>query len=293
MMNDEELLAGVPDYISVGSMLKATPAMEAGERICYFEASDESLDVQNEVVAAKALAESADYFLRYGNIDIDHFTMIGAKAGIPDYPLYEIGRPVDVRQRDGRTFVKAQIYSGTGRAAERANQFWSSLTEINPPARWYPSVGGAVLQKSVEIDPDTKMRKAIIKKVRWSNIGVSKTPVNQNVPNCATMPIGAFAKSMTAAGLDLSKALTAGYGTDAAALTGGSALRKQSLHGARDYSRMREFVAAAIRDDRIKAPFASSIMSFAVDEFGLSEDEAAEFTERLMRDISRHIRRKQ
>ena len=54
---------------------------------------------------------------------------------------------------------------------------------------------------------------------------------------------------------------------------------------------MRESTAAAIRDGRIKSPAADSIMSFAATEFGLSLDEAAGFTERLMRDIYRNIRR--
>lgn len=297
MMHDDELLCGLPDYISVGGMLKATPATEGGERFCYFEASNEGVDQQNEVVAAKALADSAGYFLRYGNIDIDHFTLLGkpnpAKgyAGIPNYEHFEIGRPVDVRQRDGVTFVKAQIYSGSGPAVEKANDFWSSLVDVTPPKRWYPSVGGAVLEKAVEIDSKTQMRKAIIKRVRWNNIGVSKTPVNQHVGNCATMPLGAFAKAMGPGGLDLAKALEAGYGTDSATLSGGGALRRQSLDGAQ-YSRLREQVCAAIRDGRIHTPAADAISAFVATHFGLSLDEAAGFTERLMRDIHRDLKRK-
>lgn len=293
-MNDDKLLSSVPDYISIGSLLKANPVTEGGQRIVYFEASNEGLDQQGEVVAAKALSDSADYFKRYGNIDIDHFTLIGAKAGIPDYPMYEIGRPVDVKQRDGTTFVKAEIYSGSGPAAERANQFWSSLTEINPPARWYPSVGGSVLEKSIEIDPATKLRKAIIKKVRWNNIGVSKTPVNQHVATCATVPVGAFAKSFNAAcgGFDFAKAITADYGVDAAAMTGGAALRKQSLHGAPiHYFDARDRVSKALLDKKC-GPNASEIMSFARKEFGMSLDESAEFCERFMRDIHSNLKRR-
>ena len=202
MREDESLLATCPDVISIGSMLKASPVTEGGQRFIYFEASNEGRDIQNEVVAAKALGESKDYFLRYGNIDLDHYTLIGAKLGIPDYPSYEIGRPVDVGQTGKSTFVKAQVYSGDGPAAAKANLVWSSLTDVNPPARWYPSVAGSVLDKAIEVDPETKGRKVIIKAVRWSNVGLSKTPVNQHVPVCATVPIGMFAKCLVAGGID-------------------------------------------------------------------------------------------
>ena len=192
---DRDLLAAVPSYLSISQMLKASPVVEGGDRFIYLEASNEALDQQGEVVLAKALADSASYYLKFGNLDIDHYTQIGAKAGIPNYELFEIGRPVDVAVRDGSTFVKGQVYSGTGPAAERANSFWSSLTELSPPARWYPSVGGSVAAKSVVIDPLTKAKRAVIQKVRWTNIGFSKTPVNANLATVSTVPFGALAKS--------------------------------------------------------------------------------------------------
>lgn len=273
-------------------MLKATPQIDGGQRIVYFEASNEGLDQQGEVIAAKALAESAEYFKRYGNIDIDHYTLIGkpnaeqGRPGIPGCELYEIGRPLDVRQTGGTTFVKSEIYSGTGPAAQRANDFWSSITELNPPQRWYPSVGGSVLAKSVELDKNG-MRKAIVKKVRWNNIGVSKTPVNQHVGTCATIPLGAFAKSWTSAGLDFAKALEAGYGTDAAALSGGAAMRKQSLDGVvQSYFDFRNKLAGSMREGAAgKNPGARELVAFAGKQFGLSPDQAAEWCERFMRDL--------
>ena len=54
MKDDAQLLAGIPEFLSIGSMLKATPHMDGGQRIVYFEASNEGLDQQNEVIAAKA-----------------------------------------------------------------------------------------------------------------------------------------------------------------------------------------------------------------------------------------------
>ncbi|SDY38964.1 hypothetical protein [Nitrosomonas sp. Nm58] len=300
-MNDAEILAATPDYISIGSMLKATPAMESGQRLIYLEASNEALDQQNEVVLQKALKDSADWFLRYGNLDIDHFSLIGkpnpAKgyAGIPDYQNYEIGRPLDVRFDGAKTFVKGEIYSGQGAAAEQANQFWESLTEIQPPARWYPSVGGSIMEKAVELDANTQARKTVIRKVRWSNIGFSKTPVNPAVPTVATVPIGVLVKSWGASGLDIAKALEAGYGTDSAQLSGGAALRKQSLHGNPiGYFELRNRLSEALHKGSLgKNPGIRDLIAHCTQKFGLSRDEAAECVERFMRDLKRGLKNRQ
>ena len=286
-MEDRELLANCPDYLSIGAMLKANPQTEGGRRFIYFEASNEALDQQNEVVMQKALRDSADWFLKFGNIDIDHYTLIGAKAGIPDYTMYEIGRPVDVSFSGSRTMVKAEIYAGSGPAAERANQVWSSLTEITPCAQWYPSVGGSVMEKSIEIDGKTGMKKAMIKKVRWSNIGISKTPVNHTVSTVATMPLATMAKSWGVGGLDFAKALEAGYGTDSAALAGGAALRKQSLEGKPvSYFDFRNKLSGALRSGAMgKNPGAQELVAHSNKMFGLSLSDAAEYVERFYRDL--------
>lgn len=300
MQNDAQLLAGIPEYLSIGNMLKATPHMDGGQRIVYFEASNEGVDQQDEVIAAKALAESAEYFKRYGNIDIDHYTLLGkpdaqrGRPGIPGCELYEIGRPLDVRQDGKTTFVKAEIYSGAGPAAQRANDFWSSITDLNPPQRWYPSVGGSVLAKSVEVDAKTGLRKAIVSKVRWNNIGVSKTPVNQHVGTCATIPLGAFAKSWGASGLDFAKALESGYGTDSASLAGGGALRQQSLdHKIHSYFDFRNKLAEQMSSGgTAKNPGARELIEHAAKQFSLAPDRAAEWVERFMRDLKNGLNKR-
>jgi hypothetical protein len=289
---DRGLLDAVPSYLSITQMLKASPVVEGVDRFIYLEASNESLDQQNEIVLAKALEDSAAYYLKFGNLDIDHFTQIGAKAGIPNYELFEIGRPVDVAVRDGTTFVKGQIYSGSGPAAERANSFWSSLTELNPPARWYPSVGGSVIAKSVIIDPETKAKRAVINKVRWSNIGFSKMPVNANLATVSTLPFGALAKSLCAEGFDFMKAIEAGYGTDSAALSGGGALRKQSLESnLLSYWDFRDHLAEAIRKKRVSGAKPAELVNFARKQFGMPADTAAASVERFLSDLQRGLKR--
>jgi hypothetical protein len=290
--DDNALMDALPSYLSISNMLKATPVVEGGDRFIYLEASNEGLDLQGEVVLAKALAESADYYLKFGNIDIDHFTKIGAKAGIPSYEGYEIGRPVEVRAKEGATFVKGQIFSGDGPAAVQANLFWSSLVDLNPPARWYPSVGGAVLEKGMSIDPVTKSKRAVISKVRWSNIGFSKTPVNPHLATVSTVPFGALAKSWGPCGFDLTKALEAGYGTDAAALVGGGALRRQSLDsGVLSYWDFRDQFAESIRSKQVGSMQPANLVRFAQDAFGLAKARASDYVTRFLGDLNRAMKK--
>ena len=299
--SDQALLDASPSFLSIGDLFKATPATEGAQRFVYMEASNESRDLQDEVILQKALQQSAEYFLKFGNIDLDHYTQIGrpnpAKGypGIPNYEAFEIGRPVDVRIDGSRTFVKAHIASGAGPAAEKANYFWSSIADLDPPKRWYPSVGGAVLEKALSIDPSTGAKYPVITKVRWGNIGMSLTPVNADVPEVSCVPIGVLAKSWGAAGLDLRKSLQAGgQGSDVADFTGGAALGKQSLdkgiqQGVLSYWDFRDRFAHAIHSGEMKTGDASNMVREAGSRFGLSTTEAADYVERFLDDLKRGL----
>ena len=284
-MHDADLLAAIPDHISLGSMLKATPSEEGGERILYIEASNEDVDHQNEVVLQKALAESAGYFLRHGNIDLSHYTILGPKSGIPNFMEYEIGKPVDVSINGRQTFVKAQLYQGESPMAKNANMVWDSLTRQFPPSRWYPSVGGSVLEKSVKLDPKTGDKIAVVSAVRWNNIALDRCPVNRTVPEVSTVPVGVFAKSL--GGFVIAKALEASYATDAAGKVGGAAFGAQSLdQGVHSYFDFRERISDALVKRRAKAR-SRDITMYAMNQLGLSADEAAEWVERFLHDLSR------
>jgi len=290
-MDDQALLNACPEFISVGGLLKATPATEGDARIMYFEASNEDVDHQNEIVLQKALTDSAEYFKRHGNIDLSHFTLLGPKQGIPDYMTYEIGKPVDVRVGGKSTFVKAELYRGDSPMAKNANLVWDSVTKQRPASRWYPSVGGAVLSKSIQFNPDTKSNVAVVDKVRWSNIALDRTPVNRTVPVASLVPIGTFAKSLNGF---IFKTLTAGYGTDSVDLAGAAAMRKQSLDGATaNYFDFRNKLAERMRDRSVgNNPGSAELVQYCAKNFGLSRDEAAEWVERFMRDIKTGLSRR-
>lgn len=290
-MEDTDLLSSLPDFVSFGTMMKASPVEEAGERFVYVEASKESRDQQGEIVLAKALQESASIFKKFGVVDIDHKSMpaVAKRNQIDNPDEWIVGLPVDVRFRDGTTFVKAQLRKGDSPLAARANQVWEGLTKISPPNRYYASVGGSVLGRDVRIDPVTKEKVAVITKTRWDNLALSLQPVNPDLSPAATTPVGVFAKSLNGF---VVKALEAGYGTDAAALTGGAALRKQSLQGA-NYHRAREKVSRAMLNGGLgNNPGPHEIMDFVSREFGVSPEEGAEFTERLLGDIHRNLKRR-
>lgn len=217
--------------VFAGMCLKATPKLEGGERIIYCEPSQETTDMEGERILRKALADSREYYLQKGNFDIDHLTIVGYQKGLDNQRKFEIGRPIEVKI-DERVFVKGLIYQGPDTINEQANYFWASLTDMTPPMPWYPSVGGHVRHAaSIIPNGETAPIKAI-EKVYWNNIGFSREPVNLTVPGVSTIPIGSFAKSWVGPGSQLVyKTVTAGYGTDSAALTGGGALRQESLDG--------------------------------------------------------------
>ena len=281
--------AAAAEVLLMPDMLKAARlSEESGRRYVYLEASNQARDIQGERVMAKALADSADYYLKFGNLDLDHITQLGASKGIQDYMSFEIGRPAEVQVRDGgRTMVKGEIFQGDAPVAECANRFWDSVTKLTPPQRWYPSVAGAIRDKGTEFDPETRTSSTIIKAVRWTNIGFSKTPVNPTVPSVSTVPMDMLMKCWGPAGLNLSKALEAGYGTDSATLSGGAALRTQSLdHHVQSYWDFRDKMAAALRSRKVQ-PAPEALAAHACAHMGCGQAEAAEWTGRFLGDLAR------
>lgn len=287
---DAELLADVPQFMALGVLLKASPSEESGNRFLYFEASNEDPDYQDEIILQKALQDSTDYYLRHGNIDLSHITIMGAKSGYANPLEYEVGRPVAVRMGSGKTFVKAQLYTGESAMARNAGMVWDSLTKQKPAAKWFASVGGAVLSKSIRTDPKTQHRVAVVDRVRWNNTALDRCPVNATVPEISTAPIGTFAKSMGGfvfAKSDAAPAgLVAGYGTDSAALEGGAALRTQSLdRKLQSYWDFRDRLASDVRAKRVRAT-PEALTAHASRAYGLPEGQGAEWVGRFLGDLN-------
>lgn len=290
-MHDSELLASIPDFVSFDMMMKASPSEEGGDRFIYVEASKETRDQQGEIVLAKALQESADIFRKFGVIDLDHKSMpsVAKQYGIDNPDDWIIGQPVDVKFKDGMTFVKAQLRRGDTPIADKANRVWDGLTKVSPPDRYYASVGGSVLGREVRVDPDTFKRIPVITKTRWNNLALSLNPVHPDLNPASTAPVGTFAKSLNGFVI---KALEASYSTDVASLTGGGALGQQSIdRRPKSYHDLRHRISAALSSGAISNPSMAEIMGYAQNQFGMSLDESAEFTERFMRDIHSNLRR--
>jgi len=237
---NEDLLSSLPEHIRCGLLCKAQPVEEGSRRMIFVEASSEDRDFDGEVVLGKALQESRDVFLKFGVVDLDHMSMpsVARKNGISDPEAWIIGQPTEVRFAGGKTLVKAELRQGDSPLAARANRVWAGLTEVTPPDRYYASVGGKVVSAEVRIDPATGDKVPVITKTHWNNLALSLNPVNPSLSPASTVPAGVFAKS-----------LTAGYGTDSATLTGGAALRVQSLAG---YSRFRDALARLIRRGEVR-----------------------------------------
>lgn len=194
---------------------KASIATEGDERVLYCEPSTEDWDLQGERMLAKALHDSTPYFLKFGVIDIGHFSMPelrkeALRHGYLDPSLTKVGVPIEVRESSsGNVVVKSRLYRGESKISEQANRLWD---ELQAGGRYYPSVGGRpIFGKSCTHEGCT------YKAVLWNNIGLWPEPINVAVKAVSVLPMDVFAK-----------ALIAGGGTDAAALDGGAALRRAS-----------------------------------------------------------------
>jgi len=278
----ESMMADDPFQVDAGQfMLKATAREEDGKRFIYTEPSNENQDAQNERVMRKALAASAEHYLKFGNIDIEHLTLVGQKHGMSpiEAESYEIGLPIEVKT-EPKILVKGEVYQGR----EKSDWFWKTLTAQTPAKRWYPSVGGRV-------DPSGKTCRdgtCVVKAVLWTNIGFAKEPVNRTVKAVSLLPLD-----------DFLKAVTAGYGTDVATFTGGRALQLQSIHGkpikqTLDFtgpaSRYLKAVASGGCEHATQPQTLAKIVSHFEKCEGLPRETSRQFASWLIEDVGRRLK---
>ena len=189
-MTDTETFNNV--YLSLDIRKSAGATDDFGNYIFEVEASNENLDLQNQIVLQRALMESKDEFLKGGVISFDHLHKRKDENGnVISDPSMVIGEPIDVYfdEKNKKTIVKGKLYSNNDKAKDLIKMLKAGSTRVRA------SVGGIFPQ--------------VVKNVKGSAV---------------------FAKSMTAAEfvdflpLEIKKALSAGYNTDSATKTGGEAL---------------------------------------------------------------------
>lgn len=170
---------------------------EYGNYIFEVEASNENIDLQNQIVLQRALLESKEDFLKSGVISNDHLHRRKDEDGnVISDPSQVIGEPVDVRTEGTKTIVVGKLYKSN----EKAQDYIRMLKDGSKRVR--ASVGG--IFPKIAKDAKTGIEK--ITHVFWNDLALTTSPVNN------TVGAAAFAKSMDPE--EFVKALSAGYKTD-------------------------------------------------------------------------------
>lgn len=185
-------------------LIKAEEA--GGKWIIYLEASNEGLDQESEVIMAKALEMSKDYYMKHGVLSWDH------KHKILHDPGFIVGEPLEVAiNADNHTLVKGWLYQKNPIAKNLWDNIQSGAQKLGA------SVGGGIIQKSK--GEDGSGVSSFIERVIWDETAITHKPINDSTFGHVQMiPFAEFAK-----------ALMAGSGVNAGAYTGGRALTGESL----------------------------------------------------------------
>ncbi len=214
-MDFENEIEKSPSNVYVPLLIKSIGEEDAdGNYIFEVEASNENLDLQNQRIQQNALLKSKEYFITNGVISDDHQHKRYDKDGnvISDKSKI-IGEPISVRTEGTSTFVKGKLYGNNDYALEYIKLLKAHSSRVKA------SVGG--IMPTVRKNPDGT---ETVTAFRWNDLALTCSPVNYTVGSAV------FAKSLS--NVDFCKALMAGSGTDAAAMSGGRALQGEDLEGA-------------------------------------------------------------
>lgn len=187
---------------------------EYGNYIFEVEASNENLDLQNQIVLQNALLESKDNFIKYGVISNDHQHHKKDKNGnqITDTKNI-IGEPIDVRTDGRTTCVIGKLYKDNDAAKDYIKMLKNGSTRVRA------SIGG--IFPEVVADEVTGAEKVI--HVLWNDLALTATPVNNTVGHAT------FVRSMDSA--EFVKALSTGVGTDHSNFEGGRSFIPENVGG--------------------------------------------------------------
>ena len=168
--------------IEIPAIVKAHKTAD-GTRKISFEASNESVDSEGDLIKQAALLGSAEIFLR-GKIDLDHLSEIGQRYGMNPNEFI-VGEPVSVFDMgSGRTGVTGTLYKGN----PHADKIWEDLN--NPNAQpWRASIygfphpdGGLIdVRKASNYDNPHGATRFVVEKMIWRSIALTQSPVNSAI----------------------------------------------------------------------------------------------------------------
>jgi hypothetical protein len=232
----------------------------------FLQASNESIDQDQEKTLMKALQDQADYYLGHGVISWDH-----KQKQLHD-PSFIIGEPTDVAfNGNSETLVKGILYKEN----KKAQGLMENL--MSKSSRFGASIGGYILHKAQNV----------IDKVFWDETAITHKPVNdETLGKVQLMSFPEFAK-----------ALMAGAGVDAGSFTGGRALAGESLQGASqessgeekglslsdtDLRQLFNRFLAAVRRGEVRTT--NDVLAFVLDE-GYSSGVAADIVQFIFQKV--------
>lgn len=164
-----------------------------GKRVLEVEASNEEVDDEGDVIAQKALLDSAAQFVKSGHVDIDHISELGHRLGISNPESYIIGRPTEVKDLGGgRTSVVGEIRRSADGIHDpiknKYDAFWDTLNS-SPPVLWRASVYGFPTEDGVtdcrNETCESGARRYHITKMNWRSLAMTRNPVNTNIKGFA------------------------------------------------------------------------------------------------------------
>ncbi|QWK23112.1 hypothetical protein [Thermus antranikianii] len=181
---------------------QAVRAEPGTRRVIYFEASREGWWTGR----ARTLRQMPSGPLGSSSFPRGTSTSItGPGSGTPghrDAPRVRDRASLEVRRAGPSVFVKAELFSNLappppGSSGEWADRVWHSLTQMQPPMRWFPSVFGKLAPDAVvevEVRDGQKVR-VIRGPIEWYSVGLAQRAQNPALPPVSLEPLGAFAKA--------------------------------------------------------------------------------------------------
>ena len=202
-------------FISDGMICKSISGGEDenGNYVFEVEASNENLDLQNQVTLQSALEKSQEYFITNGVISDDHLHKTRNPDGsVESHKDKIIGEPISVRfdKNTKKTFVKGLLYKGI----ESAKPYIDLLKNKSKLVK--ASIGG-IMPKIKHNNDGTET----VTSFMWNDLALTCSPVNWTVGSAR------FAKSVSV--IDFCKSLNAGSGADASTMTDGRSLQNEDM----------------------------------------------------------------